>query len=153
MERELKEIAGVPLHPQHQMKSDGNGGFAAPDRDVPGFDANREEDGSMDSLGNTEQRRDTSDRDEEKEGDENNEEDEEQQLPPLRSHHIGSPPHHRTAHADNSKIVDRAAGVTAHRYKSSHPKSTKITINMDGNENGGSSKKSHRNGHIQDDEK
>ena len=68
MERELKEIAGVPLHrhPQHQMKSDGNGGFAAPDRDV-GFDASREEDGSIDSLGNTEQRRDTSDRDEERE--------------------------------------------------------------------------------------
>ena len=45
------------------MKSDGDGGFAAPDRDV-GYDASREEDGSMDSLGNTEPSRFTSDRDE-----------------------------------------------------------------------------------------
>jgi hypothetical protein len=37
VERELKEISGVPL----QMKSDGNGGFSA-DREV-GFDENRED--------------------------------------------------------------------------------------------------------------
>ena len=139
VERELKEIAGVPsgVTMKHEMKSDGDGGFEASDDfrpDAPTANRDEDDDTTLDSAKNEHNNRNTSDRDEEREDDNRNDEDDGQQLPPLRSHNIGSSPHRRSAHVDTSRVRGQTSEISGHRKKSAHD--TKITINMDGNDEG-----------------
>lgn len=84
------------------------------------------------------------------EADRDDEGDDEDEHAPLSRQEAGGYPRQHSAHVESSKI-GRAAGGKAHPYK---PKSTKITINMDGNENsnsGRSPRKSRHNGRQQQD--